>query len=139
MSMKSCASPPELFSSYLAAPPKNEVLERLAQLIDWSKLRDLMGGDEAEVLADKGYASKANRDLLKANGTVCCIILRGSKSPSKQMEEGQEPHAVGSARLCGGRLCRPQTMEALRPCRLHRADPRHRATYPGSRPTSTGT
>lgn len=42
MSMKSCTSSPELFSSYLAAPPKNEVLEGIGKLIDWSRLREMM-------------------------------------------------------------------------------------------------
>jgi IS5 family transposase len=39
MARKSCTSSPDLFTSFLAAPPKSEVLERLATLIDWERLR----------------------------------------------------------------------------------------------------
>ena len=39
MARKSCTSSPDLFTSFLAAPPKSEVLERLATLIDWEQLR----------------------------------------------------------------------------------------------------
>jgi IS5 family transposase len=39
MARKSCTSSPDFFSSFLAAPPKSEVLERLATLIDWERLR----------------------------------------------------------------------------------------------------
>jgi len=39
MSRKSCTSSPDLFTSFLAAPPKNEVLERLVTLVNWEQLR----------------------------------------------------------------------------------------------------
>lgn len=61
MSMKSCTSSPELFSSYLAAPPKNEVLQRLNQLIDWSRLRQML----ATTYADNGRRGFDGVVLLK--------------------------------------------------------------------------
>ena len=42
MARKSCTSSPDLFTSFLAAPPKSEVLERLGTLIDWERLRGVM-------------------------------------------------------------------------------------------------
>jgi hypothetical protein len=42
MARKSCTSSPDLFTSFLAAPPKSEVLERPATLIDWERLRSLL-------------------------------------------------------------------------------------------------
>ena len=42
MGFKSCTSSPDMFSSFLAAPPKNEVLLTIATLIKWDKLRPVM-------------------------------------------------------------------------------------------------
>lgn len=39
MAFKSCTSSPGLFDSFLASPPKNEVLRQLRTLIDWGALR----------------------------------------------------------------------------------------------------
>jgi IS5 family transposase len=39
MAFRSCASESDLFDSYLASPPKNEVLLELNSLIDWPALR----------------------------------------------------------------------------------------------------
>lgn len=40
MAFKSCTSSPEMFDGWLAAPPRSEVLERLATLIDRDALRE---------------------------------------------------------------------------------------------------
>jgi IS5 family transposase len=42
MARKSCTSSPDLLSSFLASPPKSEVLEQLATLVDWAELRRAM-------------------------------------------------------------------------------------------------
>ena len=42
MGFKSCTSSPDLFSGFLAAPPKNEVLAAMSRMIDWEPLRELM-------------------------------------------------------------------------------------------------
>lgn len=39
MGFKSCTSSPDLFSGFLAAPPKNEVLSAISRMIDWEPLR----------------------------------------------------------------------------------------------------
>ena len=44
MARKSCTSSPDLFTSFLAAPPKSEVLEQLAGLVDWEGLRGVLEG-----------------------------------------------------------------------------------------------
>lgn len=44
MARKSCTSSPDLFTSVLAAPPKSEVLEQLAGLVDWEGLRGVLEG-----------------------------------------------------------------------------------------------
>lgn len=45
----------DLFDSYLAAPPKNETLERLNRLIDWSGLRRIMASAYDEDLGREGF------------------------------------------------------------------------------------
>jgi IS5 family transposase len=42
MTLRSCTSTPDLFDSFLAAPPKNEVLDRIGGLLDWDALRRVM-------------------------------------------------------------------------------------------------
>jgi IS5 family transposase len=42
MAYQSCTSTPDLFDSYLASPPKNEVLRELGSLIDWAALRQVV-------------------------------------------------------------------------------------------------
>ena len=42
MAFKPLDSAPELFSAFLAAPPKSEVLDSLSRLVDWAALRGLM-------------------------------------------------------------------------------------------------
>lgn len=44
MARKSCTSSPDMFSSFLASPPKNEVLDRLLGLVDWGRLRARLDG-----------------------------------------------------------------------------------------------
>ena len=39
MAFRSCTSHPDLFDSFLATPPRNEVLRELATLLDWDDLR----------------------------------------------------------------------------------------------------
>lgn len=39
MPFKSCTSSPDLFDSFLAAPPKNEMLRQLKTVLDWDALR----------------------------------------------------------------------------------------------------
>lgn len=43
MAFRSCTSDGDLFDSYLASPPKNEVLRELNRLIDWEELGRLVG------------------------------------------------------------------------------------------------
>lgn len=45
----------DLFDSFMAAPPKNESLERINQLIDWKPLRDLMAKSYAEGAGRQGF------------------------------------------------------------------------------------
>ena len=67
-----------------------------ASVADIEKFPQLISGDEAEVLADKGYASKANRDLLKANGTVCSIMYREARShPLSKWKRGKRNQTWG--------------------------------------------
>ncbi len=42
MGHRSCTSDPDLFSAFVAAPPKNEVLQSLGKLVDWGALRSIM-------------------------------------------------------------------------------------------------
>jgi hypothetical protein len=41
---KWCMSSPDMFSSFLASAPKNEVLDRLLGLVDWGRLRARLDG-----------------------------------------------------------------------------------------------
>lgn len=45
----------DLFNSFMAAPPKNETLERINQLIDWKPLRKLMAKCYAEGAGREGF------------------------------------------------------------------------------------
>jgi len=54
MAFKSCTSTPDMFDSFLATPPRNEVLKDLARLVDWAALRKLVA--PAYKSADKGGA-----------------------------------------------------------------------------------
>lgn len=42
MAVKSCTSSPELFDSFLASPPRNEVLEMINHKLDWKKIASLV-------------------------------------------------------------------------------------------------
>ena len=42
MAFQSCTSTPNLFDSFLASQPINEVLRRLKTLIDWGRKQDKM-------------------------------------------------------------------------------------------------
>lgn len=42
MAFKSCTSTPDLFDSFLATPPRNEVLKELGRLVDWEAMRGVV-------------------------------------------------------------------------------------------------
>lgn len=54
MGFKSLSSP-DLFSAFLASPPKNETLQRVDALVDWQKLRDLMARAYSPGEGREGY------------------------------------------------------------------------------------
>ena len=64
MGFKSSTSNPDLFSSFLAAPPKHEVLEKLSTLIDWNALRLVMASAYTEGVGCTGYDPVVSLKLL---------------------------------------------------------------------------
>lgn len=55
MSLRSCTSSPDLFDSFLAAPPKNEVLDRISGLLDWAALGAIMARAYKPGVGAEGY------------------------------------------------------------------------------------